>query len=539
MKLRSSPFFLFYLFLSVVADGGEFTNDPYLQYRPPFARSLPVQIMLTGVVLTLVALAGVTTLLISLIATIHVVLSATFAESEKWPYMLSYIASTCPRWISIRAPLDGRCREATWLVMNASTSGSFRPAHIRLLGPFFFSLCPLAIVAAIMQLLPISGSTSVNNIASAVRNAWRTDGGTAVFGCAALSFAVISTALNFFRVAAGLMWAVVLWQSFLGWWWWVGAGSVGLRKEARERRKETKMKAQKVWKGVAGAFAPAWPSRRLRTPGTRRRGRLLVLPCPLSQASSLTLTGSISGTTTQSSYYSGALLLPRVVHRWYASLRHAHNAAARVQAAERGGEGGGAGGGGSGGVGVGGGGVGEAEGGGPGVRTAVVGWGWGWHGFGWRRRRWEGGGGGVKEMEKDVERSRSRSRRRGRERGQETDVETGYEMQPRPRRREEDDEDEKDIEDEEGAGDIYVSDAESLSSSREGELDTHKTKTKTSDGQIMIMKSGHSTRTRRSRHYTTHTPRLCLCALRGGHDTEFVWWWGPLRRWRLQDSTVY
>ena len=125
-----------------------FENDPYMAYRPAFARSLPVQIMLTGVVLTLVAvlfihllftgqyhwplapvnyvlqLSGVTTLLISLIATIHVVLSATFAESEKWPYMLSYIAVNVP-------PLDMEsntemwsvAERATWLVMNASTSG--------------------------------------------------------------------------------------------------------------------------------------------------------------------------------------------------------------------------------------------------------------------------------------------------------------------------------------------------------------------------------------------------------------------------------
>lgn len=125
-------------------------SDPYLKYRPPFARSLPVQIMLTGVVLTLVAvlfihlmftaqyhwplapvnyilqLSGVTTLLISLIATIHVVLSATFSESENWPYMLSYIAVNVP-------PLDMDLNDenegwtvvekATWLVMNACTSG--------------------------------------------------------------------------------------------------------------------------------------------------------------------------------------------------------------------------------------------------------------------------------------------------------------------------------------------------------------------------------------------------------------------------------
>lgn len=117
-------------------------------YRPPFARSLPVQIMLTGVVLTLVAvlfihlmftaqyhwplapvnyvlqLSGVTTLLISLIATIHVVLSATFAESERWPYMLSYIAVNVPP-LDLESSSDtwSVAERATWLVMNACTSG--------------------------------------------------------------------------------------------------------------------------------------------------------------------------------------------------------------------------------------------------------------------------------------------------------------------------------------------------------------------------------------------------------------------------------
>jgi hypothetical protein len=125
-----------------------FDIDPYLEYRPAFARSLPVQILLTGVVLTLVAvlfihliftaqyhwplapvnyvlqLSGVTSLLISLIATLQVVLSATFAESEKWPYMLSYIAVNVP---PLDADLDtdewNVAETATWLVMNASTSG--------------------------------------------------------------------------------------------------------------------------------------------------------------------------------------------------------------------------------------------------------------------------------------------------------------------------------------------------------------------------------------------------------------------------------
>ena len=141
-----------YLFSVLTPTLCRYTTDPYLQYRPAFPRSLPVQILVTGVVFTLVAVlfihliftatyhwslapvnyvlqvSGVTTLLISLIATLHVVLSATIDESKQWPYMLSYIAVNVP-------PLDLSIgndaaedtgwtlpERATWLVMNAFTS---------------------------------------------------------------------------------------------------------------------------------------------------------------------------------------------------------------------------------------------------------------------------------------------------------------------------------------------------------------------------------------------------------------------------------
>lgn len=416
------PFLLSFCTLALAGNSSGLDSDPYLQYRPAFARSLPVQILLTGVVLTLVAvlfihliftaqyhwplapvnyvlqLSGVISLLISLIATIHVVLSATANESGKWPYMLSYIAVNTPPLDRDQDTSDWSVAErATWLVMNASTSGLIQITHIqfltllypsRLEGRLIFTLLgPLAIVAAVMQLLPINDSASANLVASAVKNvcnatlsllftaslfiwgflvnrkqAWRTDGGTAAFGCAALSLAVVSTALNFLYVPReeeyvwlpSLMWAVILWQSFLGWWWWVGAGSAsGLygehdieeklireakresrRREGRERRKETKQKAKKVWKGVAGAFVP--------------KDNLQQGSSP--QADSLDVsTHSLPGSPTPSaapasfvdSGYSAATFttlprhLPAIAHRWYASLRRAHVIAAQAQAAER------------------------------------------------------------------------------------------------------------------------------------------------------------------------------------------------------------
>ncbi|KAG6857742.1 hypothetical protein H0H87_004158 [Tephrocybe sp. NHM501043] len=400
----------------------EFDMDPYLEYRPPFAQSLPVQILLTGVVLTLVAvlfihliftaqyhwplapvnyvfqISGVTTLLISLIATMQVILSTTHNESEKWPYMLSYIAVNVPPFDKNFENDDWNIAErATWLITHIQFLTLLYPS--RLEGRLIFALLgPLAIVAAVMQLIPINESENANSVASAVRNvcnatlsllftaalfiwgllvnrnnAWRTDGGTAAFGAAALSLAVVSTALNFLYVhreeeyvwLPGLMWAVILWQSFLGWWWWVGAGSSSgfteevdileqlekdtkreiRRKEARERRKENRLRAKKVWRGVTSAFVPQGTGNRGRSHSIHRVNTQRTDRSATSHSPSSSLPDaspdlpdpalSVSSTSTNGSLSTLPRLLPPFVHRCYASLRHAHLIAARQQAVER------------------------------------------------------------------------------------------------------------------------------------------------------------------------------------------------------------
>lgn len=66
-------------------------------------------------------MSAVTTLLISCIATMHVVLSSTIAQSLKWPYMLDYIAVDIP---PLEDNGDWEMGElAAWLLMNATTSG--------------------------------------------------------------------------------------------------------------------------------------------------------------------------------------------------------------------------------------------------------------------------------------------------------------------------------------------------------------------------------------------------------------------------------
>ena len=281
-----------------------------------------------------------------------------------------------------------------------------------------------------MQLLPISDSLKVNAIASAVRNvcnatlsllftaalfvwgflvnrrqAWRTDGGTAVFGAAALSLAVVGTALNFLYVhkeedfvwLPTLVWAVLLWQSFLGWWWWVGAGS-GLpgeedeaeeslrrqakrdrrRREAKERKTERKKRARNVWMGVAGAFLSpttspvtgvsnptettqsqlsgptsySGSSEEATSPPRRLRRRAHSVQS--SGDEELTISRSTNTNIYSHSTHSRATsltltssiqdtssratvprLVPDVVFRWYNNLRTAHSDAARLQAVER------------------------------------------------------------------------------------------------------------------------------------------------------------------------------------------------------------
>jgi hypothetical protein len=257
------------------------------------------------------------------------------------------------------------------------TSNSFRDVQFA-----HNFLGPLALVAAIMQLIPISGSSHVSNISSAVRNvcnatlsllfttalliwgllvkrkdAWRTDGGTAAFGCGALTLALVSTALNFLYVPReeeymwlpGLMWAVVLWQSFLGWWWWVGAGSepsldkeeiarlerreakrAARKSEARERRKETKARAKVVWRGVAGALGPrhrgTGPPETEAHDGTSTSSTETTAPASSVSTASLSSSGTVSPLPR---------FFPLFLHRWYSSLRHAHVVAVRQQAVER------------------------------------------------------------------------------------------------------------------------------------------------------------------------------------------------------------
>jgi hypothetical protein len=93
--------------------------------------------------------------------------------------------------------------------------------------------------------------------------AWRTDGGTALFGLLAILLAVIGTGVNYLEVKEdrarwleGVVWCILTWQSWVGFWWWVGAGMYAgevadrEKKEAKRRAREERRVARK--KGQIG-----------------------------------------------------------------------------------------------------------------------------------------------------------------------------------------------------------------------------------------------------------------------------------------------
>lgn len=119
--------------------------NPVLKYIPTFANSLPVQVLLTGIIFTLTCVllihlcftaqyhwplapvnfvlqvSGVLSLLISQIATLHVVLTTTMLESQTWPYMLTYLEVDIPPLYNSEGWSTAEL--AAWLIMNATTSG--------------------------------------------------------------------------------------------------------------------------------------------------------------------------------------------------------------------------------------------------------------------------------------------------------------------------------------------------------------------------------------------------------------------------------
>ncbi|CAE6417632.1 unnamed protein product, partial [Rhizoctonia solani] len=389
-----------------------YPSDPYLQYQPSFAYSLPIQILVTGIVFTLVLvlfihllftaqyhwplarlnyilqLCGVVTLLIWLSATLIVVLKYAHQRSRGWPYMLDYVGVDIPSdsWTDTQ--------EAWWsLIVLQITHIQF----LTLLYPsgiearlIFLLLGPLAIASSGMVFTSMNSAAEVRDLGDAVRNvcnsalsllftaallawgfvihrtpAWRTDGGTAAFGIGAIILAVLSTVSNFLQIflnrrihwLLSLTWAIVLWQSFLGWWWWVGSGEGinevedMLDRERRRRRKRAKKRRKEARATTAsGADAQRGILRTFRRRGSqapddnegstpRRAGTMSSVQDNASShpdgSSHPENTLSNPETHSHSTSSNTSTAPSNAFGRAWASIRHAHRRATTVQAIEQ------------------------------------------------------------------------------------------------------------------------------------------------------------------------------------------------------------
>ncbi|QRW25182.1 carbohydrate esterase family 9 protein [Rhizoctonia solani] len=320
------------------------------------------------------------------------VLKHAHERSKGWPYMLDYVAVDIPsdQWTDTQ--------EAWWLVMESTTSGLVHITHIQfltLLYPsgiearlIFLLLGPLAIASSGMVFTSMNSAAEVRDLGDAVRNvcnsalsllftaallawgfvihrtpAWRTDGGTAAFGIGAIILAVLSTVSNFLQIflnrrihwLLSLTWAIVLWQSFLGWWWWVGSGEGVnevedmLERERRRRRKRAKKRKKEAQAAASGADPQRGILRTFRRRGSRAPDD--------NEGSVPGRAGTSSGQDNASSHPDGSshpentLSNPEThshttsshtstapsgaLGRAWASIRHAHRRATTVQAIEQ------------------------------------------------------------------------------------------------------------------------------------------------------------------------------------------------------------
>ena len=194
------------------------------------------------------------------------------------------------------------------------------------------------------------------------RRAWRTDGGTAWFGALSLLIASSYTVMSFLYIAFNrtwwfnwVCWSLVVWQSWVGFWWWVSAG-MGIgevedrqrsedRRRARARQQERRMARLQ---GSANAELPSFTDTirklRRRISGASDDGAVPAehaedgdIPLqPLAESQQETYSGSEVLTTTSSdaplNVRIGRFLerhQPRVVQARIERLRNAHNAAIR------------------------------------------------------------------------------------------------------------------------------------------------------------------------------------------------------------------
>ena len=97
--------------------------------------------------------------------------------------------------------------------------------------------------------------------------AWQTEGGAAGFGVIAISLGLAGSALNYVEIKEDrlqwlptLNWCILLWQSWVGFWWWVSAGMYAgevadrNKRDAEKAAKRARRKARKQRKLLGRAL---------------------------------------------------------------------------------------------------------------------------------------------------------------------------------------------------------------------------------------------------------------------------------------------
>jgi hypothetical protein len=132
-----------------------YPTDPYLAYRPVFARSLPIQLLFTGIALTLVSVLFIqllfsasshlriarTNFFLQISAALAVlawetacliiILNTTRNQSQVWPFMLDYVAIDFPPLNDPRTHGTwSTAGLASWFFMNAMVSILTQVCHI-------------------------------------------------------------------------------------------------------------------------------------------------------------------------------------------------------------------------------------------------------------------------------------------------------------------------------------------------------------------------------------------------------------------------
>lgn len=189
------------------------------------------------------------------------------------------------------------------------------------------------------------------------KEAWRTDGGTAIFGAGTVFLSLCSTALNMVTIALeppgwmpNLVWAVVLWQSFMGWWWWAGSAMPPTFQGGKKKKRKPVgadsevLSSPRLAKWKSGISSAGRALRRRRSHG---EGEDIVRLSPQRSSSSpdsrVTATAAAAAPApspapsppSQRFWLLDIITFRGRIAAWWENLRHAHSHATRMQALER------------------------------------------------------------------------------------------------------------------------------------------------------------------------------------------------------------